>query len=211
MVFVLFHQRAATRLSWRRACEPRSGRFSALARLSLLAIASSMLPACLVDDPPPLIEPRQTPPRLDYSQALPGLDQVMIRNEGDLIEFRMPVTSEDAGQSLTGKLFLDYRGDGTLGDTLNQNSLPPSTLDDPNPRVLSIDWQVRDGVAPGCHRMTLRVSHLNNFSLDPKHSAEVLDKNDLAEAFWFANINVSPESANQLVDCPQASSRDSSP
>jgi hypothetical protein len=204
MVLTPFFQRAATSLSCRRALAPRSGWFSALARLSLLAMASSMLPACLVDDPPPFIEPRQTPPRLDYPNALPGLDQVIVKNEGELIEFRMPVTSEDAGQALWATLLFDYRGDGTPPEQIRETLLPASTLDDPN-RVLSLPWKVRPGIPAGCHRITLRVTHFAN--LAPDRFPEVLDKNDLAEAFWFANINVSPESANQLVDCPQASSR----
>jgi hypothetical protein len=165
-----------------------------------------MLPACLVDDPPPLIAPHQTEPRLNYTTALPVLDQVIVANSGETINFTVEIKSEDAGQPLTGILLLDYSGDGSIPDFLwGVPFVPPSTLDDPEPRSLKLPWTVRDPLAPGCHRITLRVTHVNN--INPDHPVEAIDKKDLAEAFWFANINVSPESANQLVDCPQASNR----
>jgi len=165
-----------------------------------------MLSGCLVDDPPPFVAPRQTAPRLDYTKAFPGLDQVIVKNSGDLIKFEIPVSSEDAGDELFAILLFDYAGEGTGADPLNNGRLPASTLDDPNPRVFSLPWTVRKGIDPGCHRITLRVTHFKNTV-----SAEVIDKKDLAEAYWFANINVSPENANSLVNCPQASTGSSTP
>lgn len=198
-----FRAPAATRLSW---LAPRIssqlGRFYGLARLSLVALALSMLSGCLVDDPPPFVAPQQTRPRLDHTRAEPGLDQIIVRNTGELIEFKMPVTSEDAGEPLYATLLFDYGGDGSVPDFLYSVPMPASTLDDDN-RVFKLPWTVRKGVAPGCHRFTLRVTHLDN--INPDHPEQPIDKTDLAEAFWFANINVTPENANSLVDCPQAS------
>lgn len=162
-----------------------------------------MLPACLIDDPPPYAAPKQTPPRLDLTQANPPLDQLIIKNSGEVVNFQMPVTSEDAGQALEAILLLDYGGDGSVPDFLYLAPLPASTLDDPEPRVFNLLWTVRKGVTPGCHRVTLRVTHFAN--IDQAKPAEVVNKKDLAEAYWFANINVTPEKANSLVDCPQAS------
>jgi len=180
----------------------RFGRFCGLARLSLVALALSMLSGCLVDDPPPLIAPGQTPPRLDTTRALPGQDQIIVKNSGELIEFKVPVTSEDAGDPLYANLLFDYGGDGTVPDFLYSVPMPASTLDDKK-REFKLPWTVRKGVAPGCHRFTLRVTHLSN--INAEHPEQAIDKADLAQAFWFANINVSPEDANSLVDCPQAS------
>ena len=192
---------AATRLSCLGACAGLgSGGFRALARLSLLALAFSMLSGCLVDDPPPYPTAQQTPPRLDYTKASPGLDQVLVRSYPDLITFEMPVTSEDAGDELTAVLLLDYDGQG--GEQLNSGHLPPSTLADTNKRVFSLPWLVPKRIDPGCHRITLRVTHLGNTG---GTSNDVLDTKDLAEAYWFANINVTPENAGSLVDCPKAS------
>ncbi len=194
---------AATRMSRPIRAFRVLGRFLPLARLSLVAVGLSMLPGCLIDDPPPYTAPKPTPPRLDYTQALPSLDQVIVTNVGEVVNFKMPVTSEDAGQALFAILLFDYGGDGSVPDFLYSAPLPASTLDDPQPRVFSLPWTVRKGVPPGCHRVTLRVTHFAN--LDRNKPAEAVDKKDLAEAYWFANINVNSQMANSLVDCPQAS------
>ena len=162
-----------------------------------------MLSGCLIDDPPPYAAPTQTPPRLDLTKAYPPLDQVLVTNSGDLVHFTVPVTSEDAGQELTAILLLDYGGDGTYPDFLTSAPLAASTLDDPEDRVFTLPWLVRKPLTPGCHRLTLRVTHYAN--IDQAKPAEVVNKKDLAEAYWFANINVNPQTANALVDCPRAS------
>jgi hypothetical protein len=192
--------RSTTRLS--RPGAPAWGRcrgFWGLARLSLLAVLLSMLSGCLVDDPPPYVAPQQTAPRLDYTEASPGLDQLLIASHPDLIRFEMPFTSEDAGEQLYAVLWLDY--DGVEGEQLNSGFFPPSTLADTSRRVLSLPWKVQERIVPGCHRFTLRVTHVGNTGT----STKVFDKKDLAEAYWFANINVTAENANSLVNCPQAS------
>lgn len=160
-----------------------------------------MLSGCLVDDPPPYAAPQKTRPRLEYSKALPSLKQVIVANSGDLLKFEIPVTSEDIGQELYALLFLDDVGNLQL----NSGRLPASTLDDPNERKLSLLWTVRGPgvVQPGCHRIVLRVTHFSN--IIPGTDNELFDKEDLDEAYWFANVNVSPEDANSLVNCPQAS------
>jgi hypothetical protein len=164
----------------------------------------SMLSGCLVDDPPPLIAPRKTAPRLDTTKATPGLDQVIVKNTGELIPFSIPVTSEDAGDPLAANLLFDYAGDGAVPDFLRPASLPASSLDDPEQRLLVLPWTVRSGVAPGCHRFTLRVTHSSNQK--PLSPELVINKADLAEVFWFANINVDPADAGSLIDCPSPSS-----
>jgi hypothetical protein len=133
--------------------------------------------------------------------ALPPPDQVIVRKTGDLIEFKVPVVSEDAGDRLLGVLQLDT-GSGTTNedDNLAVSFAPPSTLDAANPRVLNLAWEVRSFVMPGCHRFTLRVSHSLNFTTIP----DVEDPKDVAEAYWFANID--QDTDGTLVNCPGASS-----
>lgn len=206
MVEAPFRLLAVTRLSWLGARVLGSaGRFVGLARLSLGVAGISMLSGCLVDDPPPFVAPQKTAPRLDYSRATPGLDQVIVRNSGELIEFRIPVTSEDAGDPLQAQLLLDYGGDGAQADFLRPATMPASTLSDTNPRVFNMPWTVRPSVAPGCHRFTLRVTHASN--VPTEHPELAIDKSDLAEAFWFGNINVGPEDAGTLVNCPSGGSK----
>ena len=194
--------RYATRLSWLMTQLLRTfSHFQGLARVSLVAVLLSMLSGCLVDDPPPFTPPQKTPPRLDYSRALPGLDRPITKTSGELIPFSIPVTSEDAGDPLSAVLLLDYAGDGTPSDFVNGWPGPASTLNDKT-RVVSVPWFVRPAMAitPGCHRLTLRVTHSSNLVKD--QLVLVVDKEDLAEAYWFVNVNVSPENANLLVNCP---------
>ena len=194
--------RSATRLSWLETrFSGQLARFCGLARRSLVAVSLSMLSGCLVDDPPPLIAPQRTPPRLDYAKASPGLDEVINTKQGETIPFKMPVTSEDAGDGLSALLLFDY--DGLDGLPLTVGSfLPASTLSDTSPRVFIVPWKVNSNIDPGCHRITLRVTHVGNIRTN---IFDLVDQSDLAEAYWFANINVTPQNAGSLVKCPGAS------
>src|SRR5882724_7980968 len=192
--FQLFRSRAATRLSGPALAWASSRPFLALARLSLLGACVLMLQRCLVDDPAPFPESKQTPPRLDYHNALPLLDQVIFAQNGETLHFSIPVASEDAGDDLSAILVLDYNG-GSVG-SLSGEAIRPSTLDDTT-RSVSLDWNV-DRVTAGCHRVTLRVTHHAN--LDGNHGPEVFNTADLAEAYWWANIDADPSLGNALVD-----------
>src|SRR5688500_1094673 len=127
----------ATRLSYRISGFSRRGLVSALARLSLMGVTASMLPGCLIEDPPPYTQPGKTPPRLDLQSAAPPLDQVMVHRRGDPIEFKVPVASEDAGDPVQGFLLLDYSG-GVSADLVAFGQVPASTLADVNPRFLTL-------------------------------------------------------------------------
>jgi hypothetical protein len=206
LVRVPFRAAAATRLSCQgQGIARRFGWFRALARLSLVTAAASMLSGCLVDDPPPYVPPAKTPPRLDYSRAEPGLDQLLILNSGDLVTFKMPVTSEDAGDPLYATVLLDYVADSAMFGPTVSSPMPASTLEDKK-RVFSLPLSIWNKIEAGCHRFTLRVTHQSNLVLD-KPGFQVIDKADLAEAFWFANINVAAEDAGKLVDCPSGGSK----
>jgi hypothetical protein len=180
------------------------GRFVGLARLSLGLAAISMLSGCLVDDPPPFIAPQKTAPRLDYSKAEPGLDQLIVTNSGDLITFKLPVTSEDAGDSLFASLWFDYTPDSGMVEPSGSVPIPASTLENTK-RAVTLPLTIRPDIKPGCHRYTLRVTHQSN--VVEGHPDRVINKADLAEAFWFANINVAPENAGSLVNCPSGGSK----
>lgn len=175
---------------------PRSRVLSGLARLSLSAAVASMLSGCLVDDPPPYPEPKQTPPRLDYTSATPPLGLILNVKTNDQIAFRVNVSSEDAGDGLNAFLLLDNKDPP---DELFSRPLPPTTIDDTN-RYFNVDWTVRR-VVPGCHRLLLRVSHARNL---PDSAATPVNIADVAEAYWWVQVDAAPSDANALVDCPNA-------
>jgi hypothetical protein len=184
-------QLAATRLSCSSAARACQQALSRLARLSLLGLAVPMLSACLVDDPPPYIQPKRTPPRLDYHQASPLLDQVIVAVTGDLLVFTIPVASEDAGEGLTVQFFLD----SSLAD---YQTFPPSTLEDRS-RVARFSIMVGTGLKAGCHLFKLRVGHASTL---PNGNGPSLDPTDLAEAYWWANLNLPSDQAGMLTNCP---------
>lgn len=161
-----------------------------LARRSLLAALLSMLPSCLVDDPPPYTPPDRTPPRLDYHKASPLLDRLVTAAAKDLLTFEIPVASEDAGDELTAQFFVDSQ-------FLSYHTIPPSTLDDRS-RSARFSFQVLPTFV-GCHRFKILVAHSVNL---PSSSAQPTDLNDLAEAYWWANIGLPPGEQGMLATCP---------
>jgi hypothetical protein len=172
---------------------------SALARVRVAAssilAALSLLPGCLVDDPPAYTAPQRTAPRIVGTRAVPALDQIIPTNEAEVVPFAVPVISEDAGETVTGKLFLNFADQGF--EPIDDTRLPASTIDE-GERTLRLSWVVRSDLKPGCHRVTLRVSHTSNFGNGPA----VQDPSDVDEVYWFANVNVTPANANVLVACP---------
>ncbi len=157
-----------------------------------------MLPGCLIDDPPPYQEPQQTPPRISYPNVLPLLSEVIVARAGDTLAFSVPVSSEDAGEGLNAFLFRDYLSDVIY---LASGTLEPSTLEDTQRLPLQFSWRVT-GVPAGCHRLTLRIGHVSSLRTP---SFPVSKPADLAEAYWWMNLDVDPALGNTLVKCPLAS------
>jgi hypothetical protein len=170
-----------------------------LARLSLLGLFVCTLPSCLVDDPPPYTAPKQSPPRLDDVGATPFLNQIIVASYLEKLTFHIPFVSEDAGQDLTAMLLLDYNGSPQIPKVTVP--VKPGSLDVEG-RTIDLTYNVETTVAPGCHRFTLRVSHTPNFIVGNPPS--VFDTQDVAEAYWWANIAVDTASAGTLKDCKDA-------
>lgn len=182
----------ATRLSGRLRANAKERVSWLLARLSLGAWFAPMLTGCLVDDPPPYAQPSRTPPRLIYHRATPFLDLVLSAKTPDVIKFTIPVASEDAGEGLRTQLFVD--------DTLvNYGSLPPGTLDEA-PRDIVFNYAVNEStITTGCHVFTIRVGHESNL---PDGNSAPRDLDDLAEAYWFAYVNL-PAESGPTKECPK--------
>lgn len=180
--------------------------FCRLARLSLGAVLVSMLSGCLVEDPPPYTEPQQTPAWLDLRQAVPLIDQVLVRSRGDRVPFNVPVRSEDAGDDLFAFLLLNYMGESTNPRVLDIAQLKPSTFDDPDREDIVFDWTVDATVPEGCQRLTLLATHKANLNL-AAGLPEVFDKSDVAMAVWWADIGRDVQNSARLQECPLAAER----
>lgn len=160
-----------------------------------------MLTSCLVDDPPAYRAPLRTPPRISVLRVLPRLDEIITypRNSTEGVAFEIPISSEDAGDEVEGRLYTNYLGaTSTIADL---RTLAPSTLDE-GERVLRMNWSPDPDVQPGCYRIILRVSHAKNW----RGRAELIDASDVDEAYWFAKVFVDAPGTSTLLDCPDASS-----
>lgn len=154
-----------------------------------------MLSGCIVEDPPPYTQPTQTPPRLDLRLAEPPPDQILIVEQGQMINFRVPFASEDAGETVDAVMLVDssLKVDG--------RTLPGSTLDDTS-RAFDLVYPGTAGL--GCHRLWVRISHTANFVRFP--DGVVIDETDVADAYWWLNVIdvAAGEDGSILRNCPSA-------
>ncbi|WP_281331939.1 hypothetical protein [Polyangium sp. 6x1] len=127
-----------------------------------------LAPGCLVTAEPVTYEPQQTPPILVASGLDPDPRSILVVG-GDLGLAAFPiaasVASEDAGESVKAALYIDYGFQNALKQPFrnilpNWPELPAATLaDGPRPLVnISYSDTVLE-LQPGCHRLTLIVTH----------------------------------------------------
>jgi hypothetical protein len=180
--------RATTGVSGPGATPAWKGRVCALARAWLGAVLLTMLPGCLIDDPPPYPQPKQTPPRLVYHRAFPPLYQILRARTPDPIPFSIPVASEDVGEGLQAVFLVN-------GGIRGFDTLPPSTLDDESERLVSFTHNVEND-NPVCTRFQIRVGHASNLP-----AGTALDTVDQAEAYWFAYLNLPADQSAPLEGC----------
>jgi hypothetical protein len=96
------------------------------------------------------------------------------------------VVSEDVGNNLQAAVVLDYQGPASAkGVVVGQNtSIPPGHLDDPEPRRVEMSFTVPAGTAPGCHSLTLIVTH-QFVPLQPIPA----EAGDVAYAVWWLDVD----------------------
>jgi hypothetical protein len=127
-----------------------------------------LAPGCLVTAEPVTYDPLQTPPILVASGLDPDPRSILLVG-GDLglVEFPIAasVASEDAGESVKVALYVDYGFENPVKQPFrypfaNFGELPAATLaDGPRPLVgVGYNSKVLE-LKPGCHRLTLIVTH----------------------------------------------------
>jgi len=128
---------------------------------SLLALAA---PACLITSVPVFDDPAASAPVLLPDRTDPDPRGIVVLDASAPSQtFSAFVTSQDAGRPLEVRLLLDYGSPNDLGRPFRLvspgPSLEPGALDD-GPRPVRVTWT--PGTLPrppGCHRLTLMVSH----------------------------------------------------
>lgn len=180
-----------------------------LARRSLQAASLALLaPGCLVTAEPVTYEPQQTPPILVASGLDPDPRSILLVG-GDLGLPEFPiaasVASEDAGESVKAALYIDYGFQNPLEQPFrnilpNWPELPAATLAD-GPRPL-VGVFYKDNVVklqPGCHRLTLVVTH--EFDTRTGCPKDLRDSSQITWHFRQCEVGDCPP---VLENCPTA-------
>jgi hypothetical protein len=185
---------------------PRATPFKRALRLAWqsLALVSLMplLQSCIVADPPAYRAPVRTQPLLDSYKSVPLPQQLLVVYTTDQVgvSISVPVRSEDAGEDLQARFFLDY-GVPSLERPLRGQRIPASTYDDTSRSASYDKWLPR--TTSGCHLLTLVVAHVSSYQLtDQDHLNRNTAGDDAATLTWLVNVNPAPDQVNTLVNCP---------
>lgn len=167
----------ATRMSGR-AARSTAGRLVcraafALARPSLCSLLAIMPAGCLVTSVPEFEEPLQTPPFLVAEAADPDVREFVLVVDGDARkEFNAAVISEDRGKPVKVALYFDYGVENAAKNPFKLAlaefpDVPPGTIAD-GKRPVSAQWYLDSAdVLPGCHTVTMMVTHEFDFRRCP--------------------------------------------
>lgn len=178
---------------------------------SLLALTPS---GCLVASTPEFEKPERTPPFLLAATADPDIREfVLITDEEANIrnEFSAMVMSEDVGQPVKVALYIDYGEPNVEGRPFHKAlilfpEIPPGRMSD-NPRQVRAHlYPEQENVEPGCHTVTMIVSHEFDYSGCPKSLA------DSSQLTWTvlrcssATNCVPIDADNSTKNCPSSNS-----
>jgi hypothetical protein len=186
---------------WLEKLGRRCGRLAPFLGAALFVLST---PACLITTAPEYKLPDTTPPFLIASGADPDVRTILevgLTLGEPPIEFKVPVLSEDGGESVKGSLFVDYGVNDSLNrpyaDEASRAELAPGTLGD-GPRIFEVSWQASN-LTPGCHRITLMVSH--QFDVSTGCPTELTDSSELT---WYVNKCVQGVACNSVAldSCP---------
>jgi hypothetical protein len=162
-------------------------------RVVVVLSLGALSPGCLIGAPDELEGPQRLPPRALVDKAIPVVTQVVqTSRRGDKSQFNVQFVSFDLGESVLGRLFLNYPDPGpSLGSKL----IPPSA--DDTPRELDIFWDQRREVAAGCYTVTLTISHVDNYS---QETLRPIDLDKTAFVTWWVAHDIPPQLVN-LDEC----------
>ncbi|MBW2453696.1 MAG: hypothetical protein JRI68_04260 [Deltaproteobacteria bacterium] len=135
-----------------------------MARTSLLVlgvVVSSS--ACLVTGSPDFSPPERTRPQLiAVTPTTEFIRPAFVDGAFQPSTIAAEVLSEDAGEPLEAVLLVDYgylASDNTpWRDSAPVDDIAPGTLSE-GPRPINVTWTPRSFIQPGCHTVTLLVTH----------------------------------------------------
>lgn len=160
-----------------------------MGKVRFTALVSLTASACL-DAPPTYDDPRRIPPFVIKSQVIPALNALVELEPGEPMDVTVPFRSEDLGANVLAVAYLDVRP-GERGTAVNVWESPASNFDDLS---RSVGGPVSDTGLPGCHTLTLVVSHDFNFRLD-----SVVDESQADRIVWWVHVK-DPEGERTLLE-----------
>lgn len=118
---------------------------------------------CVVVSDPEFEDPARSAPVFLPDRAVPDPRTFLQLNQTtNQFTFSGLFVSEDAGQELEARLYVDYGVvtlDKPYADVIIGNRIPAGTIED-GAREASATWTSGEApISPGCHRMTLVVAH----------------------------------------------------
>jgi hypothetical protein len=160
-----------------------------------VALSLGGLLGCL-DDPPEYVDAARIPPVVNFSQVVPPLSVVhQIDSTSDSIHVNVPFRSEDLEDEVLAVFMLDAVP-GKVPLVVHDERLHPSDFDDLS---RSIDAEIREFGDPGCHTLTLLLTH--SPSNPPNFRFEVQDETLATRLVWW--ISVRPAAGDVLLsECP---------
>ena len=170
----------------------------------LLALAlgcSFSTTGCLVADAPNYGPPEQRPPVINAQEVIPTPFALIVvaSATAPAIPITVPVRSEDAGEPLTGLLYVDYGLEKQW--FWDQDPIPPGSFDELD-RSYNTTFQLDSRVTPGCHTLTVFITHESNF--DGEKDIIIDSRNfDVASVTWWMNVMpADPTAPGTLEGCP---------
>jgi hypothetical protein len=154
-----------------------------------------MTGGCLIAPPDRLDEPDQIPPSVFMDQVTPSLLKPVLTYSNPMLNpsFSAPFVSEDLGEDVWGRLYLNYNTEAIV---IGRADLTASNSGEP--RTMTIEWTRFLPQPAGCHSVTMAISHEGNF--------ENQDKPAIPSEAAFVTWWVSHDSALQdvtLSDCDE--------
>lgn len=164
-----------------------------IARVVAVLSVGAFSPGCLIAPPDPLEEPQRIPPRALVESADPLVTQIVQSSStGAQTEFRVKFVSDDLGEFVIGRLFVNYPNGGP---PLGFAQLVPGTSD--SVRTMSIAWTQRREIPVGCYTVTLTITHAENYS---REDYKPIDNDKTAFVTWWVAHDIEPQSVN-LDEC----------
>ncbi len=156
-----------------------------------------LLSGCLISEPPPLEAPERVAPRALVDEATPTVFQpVQTTSTGPRTEFSVRFWSEDLGETVVGKLYLNF---GQTGERLiGSQPVAAGSLDDKEPRTMNVPFDNRSEVDAGCYSITLAITHRDNF--DDERIPRPIDYGMTDFVTWWAVHDLAPQDVN-LDEC----------